>query len=469
MKPQTKKWYIIILLTIIVGSCISKKIDTGYDFGWQVKSGQWMLEHKEILEEDVSSWSLPTDTTWLNHEWGFELIMASVADSPILYYLLSILLTGLIFALAIGLAYRYKQCNTISFVAISLFFGLVFFIFCMVRPYMLAILLFLLELHLFEYMQTREDSKVIYWLPIISIIWVNGHGGSSNLSYILSFVYISSSLFQFEFGKIVARKIPIRRIGRYLFVTMLSILALLINPYGVKMVMYPYENIANSQMMNFITEWRSPSINVWPECFVFLVLILCLGAMFVQEQRKVELKDLLLFGMCGMMSLVSIRHIMFLWAAAFLIVFKYLPKTKEVGENIILCGLIVVALVTSIARIDQKAEYTPFLSDITIAKIREVDPKRLYNDYDCGGYLLYKDIPVFIDGRYEIYPEQIVTDYTSIQTMDMRAIKLIEFYMFDAFLVKENSYVERYIRSQSKYHLVYRDEKLNLCFYKIEE
>ena len=48
---------------------------------------------------------------------------------------------------------------------------------------------------------------------------------------------------------------------------------------------------------------------------------------------------------------------------------------------------------------------------------------RLYNEYNYGSYLLFKDIPVFIDSRASLYTKQfnklnydILNDYNEINT-----------------------------------------------------
>ena len=46
---------------------------------------------------------------------------------------------------------------------------------------------------------------------------------------------------------------------------------------------------------------------------------------------------------------------------------------------------------------------TKTLSNSAISVLKKEEPKRLFNYYDYGAYLIYKDIPVFIDGRADLY------------------------------------------------------------------
>ena len=39
----------------------------------------------------------------------------------------------------------------------------------------------------------NENSKKIYFLPLVTLFWANFHGGSSNLSYIFCIIFLSDT------------------------------------------------------------------------------------------------------------------------------------------------------------------------------------------------------------------------------------------------------------------------------------
>ena len=127
-------------------------------------------------------------------------------------------------------------------------------------------------------------------------------------------------------------------------------------------------------------------------------------------------------------------------------------------------GYMVIAFLTAdYAAIERNKE----LPDELVELVREDNPQRLCNYYDIGGYLLYHNIPVFVDGRYEPYKQKnIIEDYLIIMNpKDMeeydRIEELLDKHGFDAFLLSTGNielaaYLEAHIE---RYELCYEDEK----------
>ena len=72
--------------------------------------------------------------------------------------------------------------------------------------------------------------------------------------------------------------------------------------------------------------------------------------------------------------------------------------------------------------------------------------------------LIYHDIPVFIDGRYELYAKYTFKDYDTIYHMKDGAVDMIESYKFDAFLIEHGSSIDYYLKRNDQYRLLITDE-----------
>ena len=81
----------------------------------------------------------------------------------------------------------------------------------------------------------NPDSKKIFFLPILSIVWSNFHGGSSNIPYLLCFLFLIGNLFSFSFSKIEGKKITKEQLIRYVVVMFLCMIAVCINLHGIRM------------------------------------------------------------------------------------------------------------------------------------------------------------------------------------------------------------------------------------------
>ena len=69
--------------------------------------------------------------------------------------------------------------------------------------------------------------------------------------------------------------------------------------------------------------------------------------------------------------------------------------------------------------------------------LSERKAQRIFNAYQFGGYLIARDIPVFIDGRAELYGEQFVMDFfsaTEAKKLD-NLTRLLDDYRIDATLL----------------------------------
>ena len=63
--------------------------------------------------------------------------------------------------------------------------------------------------------------------------------------------------------------------------------------------------------------------------------------------------------------------------------------------------------------------------------------QRIFNAYQFGGYLISRDIPVFVDGRAELYGEKFVMDFfkaIEVKKLD-NLTRLLEEYKIDATLM----------------------------------
>lgn len=56
------------------------------------------------------------------------------------------------------------------------------------RPHLFSFLFFSITVY-FAFKTLKKDSRDVYLAPLISILWANIHGGSSNLSYIVYFFF----------------------------------------------------------------------------------------------------------------------------------------------------------------------------------------------------------------------------------------------------------------------------------------
>lgn len=427
----------------------------GCDYYWHVKAGEYMVSNLKIPYHDVFSWyGIANNLYWMSHEWLSEVVL----------YLYKYIFKGLgpiIFNISIYfiLILVLFKCNRKSleknkiFTFVWALLGVLVFSRVMLpRPHMISYILLAFTIYVLYDNFNNKDSKKIYFLPLISMLWSNFHGGSSNLPYVLCLLFLISGLFKFKFGKIEADKISKKQIKKYIICGLLSIIAIAINPHGIKMITYPYINMGDSLMISNITEWASPSLNNTSDYGDFLVLGTIILTMIVTK-KKIKLVDFIILGAFLVLGFKSLKFTSLLYITATFIVFNLVEEFKFKIPTI-MSVIILITLITSGSILGPRLldNYNKkLIPDEIIDYIKGKEPKKLYNYYGFGGYLIYNDIPVFIDGRADMYSKYNFKDAVDIQNMSYNY--LLKGYDFDMFVIPNDIPLNIHLSTNSDYVL----------------
>ncbi|MCX7840269.1 MAG: hypothetical protein N2559_12580, partial [Anaerolineae bacterium] len=299
------------LLFIAIATMSAREISDP-DFWWHLRTGQYIVETRAIPHTDPFSLTR-AGHTWVTHEWLTEVLLYAF------YTLGSFPLLILTFAAIITLAFAfvYARMPGKPYVA-----GFVLLLAALstaptwgVRPQMLTVLLASVFLYILE-----QRRAWLYLLPPLMLLWVNLHSG-----YALGIVIIATYLVGDTIEHLASRLTlpalsPTRSLAhslhaltphasRTLFITLLAcLIAVLFNPNGATMYVYPFETLTSRAMQAYIQEWFSPDFHrIEFQPFAWL-LIGTLGAMALTGKRVSLAQTLLLVGF-GYAALRSARHI----------------------------------------------------------------------------------------------------------------------------------------------------------------
>lgn len=466
MKNNKKIKIAFLFLIFSIAICMLLFMRREPDYFWHIKAGEYMVKNG-LLKKDVFSWFVK-GKYWFSHEWLFEVI---------LYYLklvfgkIHILVYGCIsfftLLLIIFLGNKKVFSKNILFSLVWLTLSLILVVFAQARPHLISFNLLALTIYLLFDLYKNADSKKIFLLPIISLIWANVHGGCSNLPYIFCLLFIIGGLFDFEVGKIKATKLSKKQIIKYIIVMILCMGFVCINIHGVKILIYPYTNMLNKTMINNISEWRATSLQDIAHLPYFMVSFVIL-MIFLISEKKISFLDFLLFISVLFLGLRSIRFWGYTYIVMSFVVFNYVKATKY--DKSFLTAIIVVAIAfLMLPLVNYKAILknmdSKTLDKKVIQMIKKEKPKRLFNMYDYGGELVYNDIEVFIDGRADLYSNYNYKDYLNISNLKSNYVALINKYNFDYFLVDSSYPIYTYLRYDEDYESIY-DYKNTVLFKK---
>ena len=425
------------------------------DYFWHIKAGEYMFKNG-LLKKDVFSWIL-NGKYWMSHEWLFEII---IYVFKLLFGNYHVLIYGgiCLVSLFLILFFRNKKkyLNNIPFTLLWFVLSIILVVFIQVRPHLISFCFVAITIYFLYDLYENENSKKIYFLPIISVFWSNLHGGSSNLSYLFCLIFLVCGLFSFNFSKIEAISINRKQIIKYLIIMLLCMVGVCLNIHGFKMFIYPYSNMLDTLMINNITEWQSTSLNN-PDHYIYFVLVLIIVFVMLLSKRKILFIDFILFGICVFLGLKSMRFWGYTYVIMSFVIFNYIEK-REYDYGSILC----INLISLICFLFFIFNYSSVLNNFNtrvvdqeiIYIIKEESPKKIFNMYNYGGELVYNDVLVFVDGRADLYSKYNLLDYLNISTLNGDYVKLISKYDFDYFLVDSNYPINTYLKYNSDYEMI---------------
>ena len=452
--------FVIICFSLFMAMLFHKDSD----YFWHVKAGEYMFNNKDILNFDIFSWFM-NGKYWMSHEWAFDyliyLLKYLFGSSHLFIYPFTCIL-GLL--LILFFSNKNNFLKNIIFSLVWLVGFLIFCVFIQARPHMISFLFVALTIWFLYDLFKNENSKKIYLLPIVTLLWANFHGGSSNLSYLFCLIFMIVGLFKFNFGKIEATRLNKKQIIKYLSVALICALVICINPHGVKMLLYPYSNIMDTVMINFISEWQPTVLNNMSH-YPYFMLVIFIAFVMLFSKKKIEFIDLALFGVSVFLGLKSIRFWGYTYILMSYVIFNYVPERKiDMGTTrllFMLGSIFLCIFITNFSMLETEYNKTT-ISEVMIETIKKESPERLFNMYDYGGELIYNDIDVFVDGRADLYSRYNLSDYSNISLLQGDYVELIKKYNFDYYLVTKEYPINMYLHYSEDYEVVLEEEKMLL-------
>lgn len=388
---------------------------------WQIVVGDWMLGHHRIPTWDLFSYTMPGAPA-TTQEWGAEIIVAlayRVAGWSGL-----VLLAGMTFGLTIAYVARFllRRLEPLYAVTLTCLTGAMMFPLSMARPHaMIWPLAALWVAKLVEAAEARRSPP--WWLMAVMCLWANLHGSFIlGLALIVPFAMESAvegrrTLSYAQYRSLVAR-------WALFFAAALT--CVLLNPVGYHALLFPFHMLGMKSVLALISEWRSPDFEqpqglaIWLLALLALALsgrfrlpwirsALLLGLIYMalQHQRNVPLLALIsAFALAGPLAAQcraaagddNVLDRLFRALA--------LPASWSSACVALIGSLLVATLILRVER-PEPTHYSPVQAVNALLASGSKGP--ILNDYNFGGYLIFRGIPVFIDSRADMYGEKFVT------------------------------------------------------------
>ncbi|MCX7681693.1 MAG: hypothetical protein N2508_06995 [Anaerolineae bacterium] len=463
----TRRLAVAVLLLALCTASLREAWDT--DMWWHLATGRYIVEQRTIPHEDVFSYTA-AGQRWIAHEWLTDVLMYalySAGGTPALIVAASLVVTAtfaLVYFTSLAGASATAGVQPYAAVFTVLIAAFASAITWGARPQLLNALLLAL-------FQALLRAGVLWPLPLLTLLWVNLHSGFLLGLVLIGIVLVGNGLSNVLAPAATGAGYKLRHLA---LILVLCVLAAFVNPNGYHMLLYPFGTLGSRAMQSYIQEWASPDFHLrayWP----FALLLLGGALVLVLAQHKgtaTSVTDLLLFFGFGFAGLVSARHIpLFAVVAAPPVaralgrLLRPLLRSDGRGWPLLNWALLLLLIAGPLWRLpkvlekERQLEHTRYPAD-ALEFIREhgLAGKRMYNSYNWGGYLIWNGLPVFIDGRADVYGDAFIHDYMLAYWLlgDWRVP--LDKYGVDYILIESELPLARLLEETDEWVRVYRDE-----------
>ena len=298
---------------------------------------------------------------------------------------------------------------------------------------MLTLLLASIFLLLLE--GSYERPQLLWWTPLLTLLWVNLHAGfAAGIALLLLFL-IGDGL-DLAFGYKDSR-LSLSRFRRLALVTVICAAVVPLNPYGIQMYRYPFETLHSRAMLAYIGEWLSPDFHQ-SRYLPTLLLMLATLVLPVFSPRRWRPRELLLLTVTTYAALRSVRHIPLYVLVAVPLVSgmieaclrargktalldaspRPLSSAKLIVNAVLLGGFLffTVARLHYVVLHQPEAEAKEFPAAAASFLMTSRPPGPLLNHYNWGGYFIWRLFPaykVYIDGRADLYGDAFMDSFAA--------------------------------------------------------
>ena len=483
---------LLIALGVIL-LCFFPKL--GADLFWQIRVGEDILRSHAVPRADHYSWTRHGHP-WDTPEWLSFVVFALAYKAGGFFgtFLMMVALTVAQSTLIWIWLVRRTRSPFRSFVLINLMLMALSQL-IQERPWLFTTLFLTISLMVIRVVYDDGKTARLFKLVPLVALWTNLHQGFLVLVAVLGACAIGDIITAIipakgdDADRLDVKRMALHRAGALLSTAALCIVAGMVSPYGWHVYKNVLVTILDPNAMTKVTEWL-PVTSMPPDYywgFYTLATVTLLGYVAAKNRGPLGLG----FACAGLLEQAWMhqRNVPFFAIATVILAgdvivdaaARFRPA-KTVNLSPVLIGgagliyLAAIAKVSSQYFLPMLSRHSKGMETIGEAIIRmpgypsyacdfmdaEGFPShlRLYNNYDIGGYLVWRmpHEPVFVDGRADVYLGDTLNDYEAISAASdpSQVSDLLNKYDFDCVITSSAGFA-RVFMVDPAWHLVYAE------------
>ena len=476
-------------VTLLLVFIIAIRVPLDSDMWWHLRAGKYTLETGKPLLSDLFSFSRQGEV-WINHSWLGEVILYWFYKNAGFWGLgFVVTLTA---TATMAILYRIIRGSAIFKAWFVILAAIISSFIWSPRPQIFSQLMFTILLGIVLKYRNQSNNRVIVWVFALFVLWSNLHGGYG-LGILLLIFLFAGEFFQTFFLNSHPSQEDFQRLKKFFIWIFMAGVGVVINPNGLNALIIPFKTVGVQVLQTLIDEWASPDFHQLAMQPFVLLLFLVLFSFALTKNKPSGFE---LFGFFGFayLALVAKRNFASFAVFSTLVVANHLPEIlTEIGDNLKQLwvdrfGQKIVRQASPSARIRRMVNFmivgmlgitavlkwfyvthpivvtayeAQFYPQRAVAYLKEkgIPPGNMLNSYGWGGYLIWylPETPVFVDGRTDLFGDEILTEWLKIVNSDERWEESVEKWEVGWFLIEPQlPVVQRLIETGWKEY--YRDE-----------
>jgi hypothetical protein len=426
------------------------------DTYWHIAVGKWILAHGAFPHADIYSFT-KTSEPWISSSWLAQVLFAAAYEcagwaGPIVLAASSVAIAFALFACILGSRMPAKYAISIALAALLLSALHLF-----ARPHVLALPLMVAWVNGLLRASERREPPSFWLLPWLAL-WANLHGG-----FVFGLVLVAPFALDALWNAERPRRVQLAL--RWALFGAAALATCCATPYGWGSILAARRILDLGELLHLIYEWMPVDFGYFGP-FEACLLAAIGGALYCGV-RLTPPRIILLLGLLHM-ALSHVRNVEIFALLAPLVVlaplasqFAFEPARSARLALPVAVGLAAIVAASTVAfaathRFEPPASQAPATA---LDVLKQRNARRILNDLPFAGYLISKGIPVFVDGRAELYGEAFVMAYyRAMQLKDVNVLlDLLKRYDIDATVLMPRTPAVTFLDHAEGWQRVYAD------------
>jgi hypothetical protein len=478
------------------------------DTGWHLRTGEWILAHGRVPQQDMFSYT-HAGQPWYAWEWLWDVCFGFLNQHFGLAAVIT--MSMLLICCTSAMLYRLvlRKCsNPLIAILVTVLATAGASIHWLARPHIFTLFFVVVFLRLLDesYVAAVEHpydfskKKLLVWLPALTVLWTNLHGG-----FVAGLIMLAAYAGGGLMGVVLepegeAKKALWARTKPFFLSGVLCTLATLVNPYFIGLHEhivkyladpYLYEHITEFMAFNFghpASKYIEPLMllgvaaacwNLYRRRFEYFLLLAGWLHLGIQVRRNIPLYTIICAPFVAEAIYFWLKDLASFRTSAWLkaVVQGFEDAAARIGETdrlprIHLASGAAIVLLAAILYAPQppssfKASQDPkeFPVDAANVMLRE-GYDRIFTSDLWGGYLIYRMYPkakVFIDGRSDFYGTPFELKYLDMIDAKYDWDQNLDHYGAQTVMVPVNYSLASALKENRRWRVVY-DDKVAIIF-----